>query len=275
MTNEINIQIINTCQLDCTWCGKHWVDDIEYRYMDTSTFKTIVDRCVEAGIDTFCLTPMHGEPTDDGMLQHKLLYLDNHPQVKHYFFATNMLRTSAIRRLEGLTKLRLEVSVYGDDKESYEKRTNRDLYQIFIELFKDFCLYKHSYDATIYLRYPEEPNTKMKALLALAKMNGIELSFDETHNYNWGGLIPEGSLEHEHPPSVKKGVCPTAASGCIFENGDVGLCYMNDINKSMIFGNIIEEPLQNILTSDKYIQVIDNMAKNVYSGICEKCNERF
>jgi len=243
--------------------------------MDNDTFKTIVDKCIDAGIDTFCLTPMHGEPSLDGSLQGKLLYLENHPKVKHYFFATNMLRTSTIRRLEDLTKLRLEVSVYGDCRESYLKRTNCDEFQIFFDLFKDFVSYEHSYDATIYLRYPEKPKPEMRALLKIAESNGIEVSYNETHNYNWGGLIPEGSLEHEHPPSQKKGVCPTAATGCIFEDGDVGLCYMNDIKKSMIFGNILEESLEDILTSDKYLQVIKDMTNNVYKGICEKCNERF
>ena len=275
MSKEINIQIINTCQLDCTWCGKHWHDKIDERYMDTATFKQVVDKCVDYGIDTFCLTPMHGELTNDCYLDEKIRYLESHSKIKHYFFATNLLNIDMIGRLYKSKKLHLEISLYGYDKESYLKYTNKDYFNHFTNSLVMFATRPKGYSVTIYVRFSEDIPDRMKTLLKIAEQNGMEISYNETHNYNWGGLIPEGSLEAEHPQRIKTGVCPTASTGCIFENGDVGLCYMNDIDRTFIFGNILEDSLSDIFQTDKYREVINNMSKNVYTGICEKCNERF
>lgn len=277
MSNEINIQIINTCRLNCTWCGKHWVGDIEPRYMDNQTFYKVVDRCLDSGIDTFCLTPMHGEVFNDMWFDKKLMYLENNEQVKHYFFATNLMGTAMgfPERIQGLKKLRMEISLYGQDRESYLRHTNFDGFGDFVTKFASFVTKPKTYDVTIYVRFPQPIVGLVGTLLKVAEHNDMEVSYNETHNYNWGGLIPEGSLEAEHPMCVKNGVCPTARTGCIFENGDVGLCYMNDIKRENIFGNILTEPLSDILSSDKYKRVIEDMTKNVYHGICEKCNERF
>lgn len=275
MSKEINIQIINTCQLDCIWCGKHWHDDIKKRYMGISLFKDIVNRCITYGIDTFCLTPMIGEITTDRYLIEKLNYLEDNPKVKHYFFATNLLNIKLIKRFRNFKKLHLEVSLYGDTKESYLKHTNKDYFDTFLNNFMEFISQDTSYSSTVYVRFPSKPNTKMRSLILLAKRKGVEVSYEETHNYNWGGLIPEGSLETEHPLRTKSGICPTASTGCIFENGDVGLCYMNDIDRTFIFGNIIDNSLSEIFNTDKYKGIITDMSNNVYSGICEKCNERF
>ena len=275
MSNEINIQIINTCQLDCVWCGKHWHDEISKRYMGFNLFRESVNKCIDYGIDTFCLTPMHGEITTDTFLIEKLLYLENNDQIVHYFFATNLLDMNIINQFYDFEKLHLEISLYGDTPESYLKHTNRDYFDMFMENLMSFVTQDHTFTSTIYVRFPYKPNSRMKTLLSLAKKRGIEVSYEETHNYNWGGLIPEGSLETEHPPRVKSGVCPTASTGCIYENGDVGLCYMNDIDRTFIFGNIKDETLGDIFQSDKYKDILENMSNNVYTGICENCNERF
>jgi hypothetical protein len=245
--------------------------------MDNDTFFRVVDRCLEAGIDTFCLTPMHGEVFNDMWFDKKCQYLENIPEVKHYFFATNFMGTAMgfPERLSGLTKLHMEVSLYGHDRTTYMQHTNRDLFNSFMTKFVAFAVKPKTYEVTIYKRYPEPIHGKFKQILQIAEHNGMKISENETHNYNWGGLIPTGTLEHEHPVREKKGICPTALSGCIFEDGEVGLCYMNDIHHKHTFGNILETPLVDIFNSDKYKRVIEDMTNNVYKGICEKCNEQF
>jgi hypothetical protein len=238
-------------------------------------FIEVINRCVEYGHTVFCLTPMYGELGLDKDLQAKLLYLETHPKVVDYFFGTNMLYKDMIESLDGLKKLTLEVSLYGDDADLYKKNTNRDLYDQFLKTFIPFISRPHSYGGKIYIRFSRKPNKKMMAMLNIAQHNGIGVTFDEIKNFNLGGKIPHGSLENEHPLIIKKGICPTAKMGCIFENGDVGLCYMNDTHKSVIFGNIFETELKDIFKCKEYIKIIEDMEKNIYSGICEKCNERF
>lgn len=271
---EINIQIINSCNLNCVWCGRKWYGGTpEYRYMNTQKFKRIVDRCLDCGITDFCLTPMMGEVFLDRDFYDKVWYLERNHRVRHFFFATNLLNAQT-GRLKGLTKMRLEVSVYGYDSKSYLKNTGYDGFDEFvnrlISLVKD-----KTFPITLYIRFPESLCKKFDVLLKFFETKGVEISYDETHNYNWGGLIPEGSLQAEHPMIEKVGVCPTAHTGCIFEDGQFGLCYMNDIERTMLFGNIFDKSLYGLKNNDKYKKVIENMTNNVYEGICERCNEKW
>jgi MoaA/NifB/PqqE/SkfB family radical SAM enzyme len=288
LDKEINIQIINKCQLKCKFCARSWLSDRDLfsiqkiPTMSTHTFALVVNECIKAGKTRFGLTPRMGDLFLDDDIMNKLRYLEHHVEVEYFFFATNLLNVSKEDMEELLTfkKLYLEISLYGYDEKSYKDTTNKDLYQVFIEnleLFKEVMGNVKYPNITLYVRWGREKpeNTLKTILLELEIINTCVISYDEINNFNFGGLIPEGSLENEHPIVEKKGICPTAYTGCILPNGDYNMCYMNDVYNQMTLGNIFHTPLTEILESEVRKVVIEEMKKDTYVGICVRCNEKW
>lgn len=285
--NEINLQIINKCQLKCVFCARSWIDltQIKVNIMSYNTFVKIVDECIKNNIGRFCLTPRIGEVFLDPTFEKKIKYLEDHKQVEYYFFATNLLVEKS-DFLINLKKAYIEISLYGYDNKSYLRTTNVDCYDKFIynlnALWINMKKSKKIFDNfKIFVRcnqvYEGLPKTNFiySILKKMQLVKSVEISESEILNYNFGGLIPSGSLNNEHPMIEKKGVCPTAKTGCIMPNGDYGLCYMNDVNDTMIMGNIFKEGLTNILSSQKRLKILKDMENNNYHGICKNCNEQF
>lgn len=290
MDKEINIQIIDKCQLNCKWCARSWVsedelEEIEKRYMDFSTFSRVVQRCTEHGIDEFCLTPKMGDLFLSSAIFDKLNRLETDDKVKRYFFSTNLLALALvdILKLLELKKLFLDVSIYGHDRESYIENTGKDKFNLFIEnmnfLFR-FGDYSKMLGMKFTIRFPkpldEFPNSRLKNLLRFFyKIYKYKIDESEMYNFNWGGLIPYGKLDTLYGPFKKKGRCPTAEVGCILHNGDFALCYMNDAFNTTVIDNIFEHTLEEIHNSEKYKRILSNQDKNIYTGICKNCDERW
>lgn len=294
MVKEINIQIINSCNFQCVFCARNWVDsrtliDIKKRYMETETFKKIIDICVDYNIDTFCLTPTMGEPLMDINLLQKLDYLEKNKKVKRYFFSTNfiILNENLIKKLLSYKKLGLQISVYGYDVKSFEKTTNAagvaftkfidNLKLLFVNLPKRNCTVE------LCIRFPFEwgvlEKTKIGKMLKIMRDTyGVKINEKEQLNFNLGGLIKYDLLKHDdldnmYGPHVKKGICPTAKMGCIYENGDMGLCYMNDIYREYNFGSIFKEGLDRLYEQISWVTL--GQEEGIYKKCCKECDERY
>lgn len=286
---EITIQIINDCQLKCKWCARYWVmqkklDEIETDYMKTETFKKVVDMCHEYGVTDYNLTPTMGELLLDPELYEKLDYLNRF--AKRFFFTTNLLalrNISPASKLLSYEKLDLGISVYGDNAETYLRNTNVSCFVWFLSnvklLFKHYGQEKRP-NLTFYIRFPKkfsdfQDGFLKNTLRILNKHYGAKIDETEMYNYNWGGLIPYGGLDTLKGRIRKVGICPTAASGCILHNGDFALCYMNDSYKTTVIDNVFKHTLEEIYNSEKYKGILELQSKNIYEGICKRCNERW
>lgn len=292
MVQEINIQLINRCQLKCKWCARSWLDEEtlekrESEYMDYDTFRMIVDKCLDYGITHFDLTPTMGDVLLDTSLFQKLNYLTMRTRCKKFFFTTNLIglpiTIPMVHKLLNYEKLHLGVSVYGHCSNTYFNNTNKDLYNCFVTklqtLFK--CYDKDGASLEFFIRYPIKfenmPEGILKNVLRLfnSRFYNAKINEHEQYNYNWGGLIPYGSFDTLLGPIQKHGVCPTARRGTILHNGDFALCYMNDAYKSTVIGNIFNESLEDIYNGEMYRKIIGDQAQNKYHGVCKVCNERW
>jgi uncharacterized Fe-S cluster-containing radical SAM superfamily protein len=290
MVREINIQIINRCQLKCKWCARSWLDkeilkQRESEYMTLIRFTDIVDICHDYGITHYDLTPMMGDLLLDTQLFQKLDYL-NSIDCKKFSFTTNLLALPKtmpiIKKLLSYTKLHLGVSIYGHDCKSYEENTGKDLFYEFStnmqSLFK--CYDKDGATLEFFMRYPmkykDYPDGVVKIVLDLFKrLYNVKINESEMYNLNWGGLIPYGKLDTLLGPIEKRGVCPTAGNGTILHNGDFALCYMNDAYRTTVIDNVFNHDLEQIYNSPKYKEIIFKQARSEYEGICKVCNERW
>ena len=87
MTKEINIQIINRCQLRCKFCARSWLPtnrilEIGSSVMSLDNFKRIIDKCVESGRTQICLTPRIGEVFLDPTFKEKVTYLEENLDIE-------------------------------------------------------------------------------------------------------------------------------------------------------------------------------------------------
>jgi hypothetical protein len=246
---EINIQIINRCNLLCSFCPRANITREQLREIEATgamslgLFKTIVDKCIQAGITRFCLTPRMGEVLLDPTLHEKLAYLEGLSNVKEYFFSTNLTLNASklIEYVNNSSKCTLEISYYGG-KEIFCKVTQGDekLYRHFVNnLSRISASLKHKQKITIFQRFlGEEKLPIIKMLIS----QGVIYNTKETRNYNIGGL-----LKNEVPlyTEIKRtGQCPTKLTGCILINGDFNLCYMNDVFNTMTQGSILNTDLR-------------------------------
>jgi len=279
MAREINIQVINTCNLNCKFCARNWVDpctliNIKKRYMYTEIFKKIVDKCVDYNIDTFCLTPTMGEPFMDTAFLQKLDYLEHNDKVKRYFFSTNfiLLNEQMIKQLLSYKKLGLQISVYGYDAESFERTTQMPGFKRFMENLEILFinLPKRKCTVELCIRFKNKPFTSL--LKIMRDTYGVKINDKEQLNFNLGGLISY-DLEDMHGPHKKEGICPTAEMGCIYENGDMGLCYMNDIYGEYNFGSIFVEGLDKLYEQISWVTL--GQSEGIYKKCCKDCDENW
>lgn len=287
MVREINIQVINSCTLNCKFCARSWVDPcslikIKKRYMDGGTFQKVIDKCVDYNIDTFCLTPTMGEPFMDTRFLQKLNYLEYNKKVKRYFFSTNfmILNEQMIKQLLSYKKLGLQISAYGYDEESFEKTTQMPGFIRFMENLKILFLNlpKRKSTVEVCIRLPfywshikNKPFSRM--LKIMRDTYGVKINDREQLNFNLGGLIDYNDIEDMHGPHKKKGICPTAKMGCIYENGDMGLCYMNDIYREYNFGNIFKEGLDKLYEQISWVTL--GQSEGIYKKCCTDCDENW
>jgi len=292
MVREINIQIINRCQLKCKWCARSWLDEEtlkkrENEYMTLMRFTDIVDICHDFGITHYDLTPMMGDLLLDTQLFQKLDYL-NSIDCKKFSFTTNLLALPKtvpfIKKLFSYEKLHLGISVYGHDCKSYKENTSKDFFNEFITNIQSLFRWYDSNGATIefFIRYPlkyeDYPEGIFKTAVRLLQRihkDKIKINEQEMRNVNWGGLIPYGKLNTLLGPIEKRGVCPTAGNGTILHNGDFALCYMNDAYRTTVIDNVFTHNLEQIYNSPKYKEIILKQARSEYEGICKICNERW
>ena len=279
LEKEININVIDICTLKCKFCMNH-LDRISKRFspaISTEHFINIVDYCINGGVTKFCLTPKRGELTLDSDYIAKLQYLEQHELVEEYFFTTNFTTdcSELLEFMKTSKKLGIGISVYGHNKESFNKltqdKTNRYWDKYITNIGKLIATLPELDKSKIklYKRYTADI---VDVGIRILENNGIKFDKTELENYNVGGLL-RPSTEFITAPHVKKhGICPSAVSGTI-NDGNYALCYVSDPKNTLIIGSIYEYTLTEL--RNMAIPILNDMACDIYSGVCKVCNEKF
>ena len=287
----INIQIMSSCQLKCTFCrgsiGKDDLNNLKQKPIPIETFKLIVDKCTDGGVVYFELTPAIGEPFLDNGLFEKLDYLESNDKVDIFLVTTNLLKITdeQMEKLLRYKKLLFAISIYGFDEKSYSKNTGRDLFPVFMKNIKR--LYSKLKDANGFhieiamragINYSDFPRDDLYYILRLISLfPGARIDNSEITNINRGGAIDHGSTFSERAKEdvTRSGVCPhgPGLGGGILPNGDLLFCPFNDIHRVGKMGNIFKQSLDEIYGGKKWQKLIEDHIKDNYIGICEDCNE--
>tara|TARA_R110002153_G_scaffold13431_2_gene49970 strand:+ start:3455 stop:4393 length:939 start_codon:yes stop_codon:yes gene_type:complete len=282
----INFQTIFVCNLNCYFCRgsiKNIDELTKTKTMSQNNFEIFINKATDYGINHIQITPAVGEPFLDKGIEDKILFLENNDKIKFYMVTTNLtqLTDKHINLIKKCKKLYLTVSVYGYDKESYIKNTNRDRYNKFIDRFKEIgdIFYNKQTESLLELNIRCEkkfdinfPKTKIYYIIhKLLQQENIKLNTNEVYNTNRADNLDN----FEYVERKKTGICPFGPGdgGGVLPNGDFLFCAFNDLEQKGKVGNLLTQTLEEIYNSPLWLEVVNSQKNNIYKGICAKCSE--
>ena len=282
----INFQTIFICNLNCYFCRGSIknIDELsKTQTMSQSNFELFVNKATDYGINHIQITPAVGEPFLDKNIKNKILFLENNDKIKYYMITTNLtqLKEKHLELIKKCKKLYLTVSIYGYDRESYIKNTNRDRYDKFVLMFDkigDIFLKKKTKSLLeLNIRCEKNfdenfPKTKMYYKIhRLLKNKNIAVNTAEVYNTNRADNLKD----FEYVERKKNGICPFGPGdgGGVLPNGDFLFCAFNDLEQKGKVGNLLTQTLEEIYNSPLWLEVVNNQKNNIYEGICAKCSE--
>lgn len=154
---KFGIWITQKCPMRCSFCPNSDDYFAKGTIMNLDVFRDKVSEVVSSGIASIDLTPIIGEVLTISNLNEYLDYLDSRDEVKEYTFITCLVCPKKhIDFLLNRPKLKLEISLYGTNKERFKQRTNKDAFSTFISNFKYLvCYFKNPNKITIINRTEE------------------------------------------------------------------------------------------------------------------------
>ena len=123
-----SFELTPLCNLDCKMCYVHLQDpSVRQRMLSGEQWLTIIRQAIDAGMMEALLTG--GEAMTHPAFWDIYMYLINHGIVTQVKTNGLLLNEVAVKRLKDYPPLRLDISLYGCDSESYLAVTGVDAYE--------------------------------------------------------------------------------------------------------------------------------------------------
>jgi len=133
-TREANIphhgsfELTPLCNLDCKMCYVHLQDpSVRHRMLSGEQWISLIQQAIDAGMMEALLTG--GEAMTHPAFWDIYMYLINHGIVTHVKTNGLLLNEEAIKRFQDYPPIKLDISLYGCDSESYVAVTGVDAYE--------------------------------------------------------------------------------------------------------------------------------------------------
>jgi MoaA/NifB/PqqE/SkfB family radical SAM enzyme len=291
--NRISIEVSSICNNKCIFCGY-----IKYQgkktVMSQELFEKAVNQAVELGYTYIILTPLTGEVFTDKGIMEKVAFLEAHHGVTKFSFTTNFILAKGEQIDALLTAKKIDaikISIYGHDKESFEKlaQTRRRYYDILIGNLEYLAkaMKKHPTGPRIslalrtYMDFDMNKCNSNLCTLIKQMMEMERVSYGRhVHYTNWAGAIsPEdvaGSdiILKDDKEAYKGGACSYLFAYLIGADGKVVCCACRDAYRDLTIGDLNEESLAHITSPDnpRYIRWIENQQNNIFEQPCKDCD---
>ena len=254
-------ETVNACNLSCIICA-YSVMERAKKLMDMATFKRVLDCYSEIGGGTLSLTPTVGDIFLDKRLIERLRLLEQYPDITLVSVTTNAVLANHFNDEELayiLKRLsRVDISVYGLDREEYQEMSRRDCFDEMVTSVKRI------------VRLIDDPDKLRMGFRLLKKRSdetinrwiidnfGIEILFGSCWEYmNWSILDTSKPLPHDAnwlPAKTNSGQCLIPAVALqVFSNGNVSFCHCDDFdnNEDLSLGNINQNNFIELYNSEK------------------------
>lgn len=291
---RIYIETSGVCNLMCRFCA-YSKKELAKVIMPLETFQGIVNQATDLGFSRFGLTPLTGEVFIDKTFLEKARFLDGHPGVESYHFYTNFVAPTeeAIRSLPDLKKLHfMHVSLYGHDRETFSALTQRPAsqYERLVSNLELLCrLYgpkapfelRMNWRTTPEFQEGDSASSRLKQVVdRIQEKNNIKSKAIRIYN-NWGGIISDddvaavGLKVNDGTYVYKKGPCALIFYRiCVLADGRVNACACRDVNGSLVIGNLNDQSLAHVLSSEnpEYVNLIEEQLRNEFREACRTCD---
>jgi MoaA/NifB/PqqE/SkfB family radical SAM enzyme len=285
----LNISVSTVCSLECRICAYRY-SKIPRQRMDNEFFYSVINRAIRFGYHAFNLTPIVGEVLMDPGFLDKLIFLDNHPGVKFFFFSSNLTHANDrfFSTVKALKKLRwFSVSLYGLNPEDYHKMTGAPQ-AIFASVVQNLerLLKTESFAgrSEVKVRGPGARAASLPArecveILNQLSQHGIQIRYG-VRIMNWGGIIKRSEiadLDLDYKSLERQRTLP-----CIFifhkpnilPDGTVNACSCGDAHAALSIGNLRQQHFSDIFSVSNrvYMQILQRQISEQFSVPCSICS---
>lgn len=282
---KIKINCSSGCQLNCKFCAKRKTD-IPSIEMCMGEFSEVVKKLTDFGIREYEISPVVGEAFMDRYINERIQLLNSYDVVERIKIFTNLLELGPIKPALDCPKVELNIYVYGDNPSRYRERAGLNLYYLFVKNFRSLMryVYKNRKRLTprivIHKRFSGgenvQPNFKdpndVYLWLFYAKLMKIKI-WNVEDDTNWGKVLTGDSPEPMKDEN-REGICRNALeNNCVFPGGDISMCGLFDINKTMAIGNIHKQSLKEIYSLDSlFMKWLKMQDEKQYFSKCLRCS---
>lgn len=276
--NQIRTLIIettNACNYHCTFCPREKMTR-QQGVMDFGLFKKIIDEAQHYNLREIDLNNF-GEPLLDKMLVERIKYIKSKLKNVTVSFNTNAsllngeLATNLIN--SGLDEIRL--SIYASNPENYRQMTKQGDFNDVRENIIKFAELKKKLG-----------KNKPVTCLGFLQSPDVKESFDEWKEL-WERHVDKilnsakphnlfgGRAYCKINKKIKRMTCGRVHQiANIWQNGDVSLCCI-DFDGKVVFGNINDKSLKDILESEAYQKMVKMHEGNFLNcplPLCDNCS---
>jgi MoaA/NifB/PqqE/SkfB family radical SAM enzyme len=268
-------ETVNICTNSCIICPYEKMTR-KKTTMSIELFEKVLHDYSAMGGGCLTLTPKSGEVFLDTLLEARLSLLDTYPRIQSLSVTTNAIPVerysdSSLRTILNYFD-KIQISIYGLDREEYSTMTRRDFYSRMIGNIQRILEILDGTRTEVLFGFRFLKNHSTKDVEDWIGMNfGMDIPYDHTYTYmDWNHVLDTTNIDlmdanwREKPDGDSHCLLPLLLS-IVYSNGDVSYCPCIDFDISSEFnlGNIRDTPLGEILNSEK--------SKGLWKKLPEKC----
>ena len=260
--NRLEIELVSDCNLKCTYCPRHYVNEL-IGYMNIDLFKKIIDEA-EKHPDTILVLHRRGESMMHPNFNYMLNYVAG--KFKEVQMATNCTFLNS-NKFEAIVNGLSFISFSIDSPDNFNNTRVPAKY--------------NSVEKKINL-FLEYNNGRVKTQVSMVKTaNTLESACDEFRSI-WGGKVDIVRIYEEHssdgdfgsllnPREIRKPCVMPIYEMLIYDNGLVARCNHDWDSDGM--GDVTKNSLSKIWMNSKYIDLREqHISQHLVDPVCSKCD---
>ena len=279
----------NFCNAKCGFCAYRKVGD-QFKNLDLGSYRKVIDQYAALGGKKISLTPTIGEVLLDPTIYEKIAYAKQ--KGMYVSIVSNGVLINNNDNYRKLLDADVDELIFsiGDIVPKYEaivfgipEAVSKNKMEGLLKMLAEMDRRKPDYKIRLAFRPMRRYDQIMGDLKKSEFWQYYEKGLFDTEflvGYdNWGGRIAQQELagiqKLKRPHQVKKYPCHNLYTLSILGSGDVRLCgcrVKNTIYDELVIGNINQTPLEEIMKSKKWTEIISEFGKGNLPEVCKGCS---
>ncbi len=263
--SRVEIELVSDCNLRCTYCPRHYVNDLN-GYIDFELFKKIIDE-IKVYPDTIIVLHRRGEsllhPKINEMLE---LVSGKFAQVQMATNATLLNKDKFTALVNGLSFISFSL----DSPENYNATRVPSKYEKVESKILDFLEFNNGRIKTqasmVKTSATSDKSCEQFKEIWADRVDRVRVYEEHSSNGNFGSLA--------HPRLDRQPCVMPFYEMLVYDNGNIGRCNHDwDSDDSNSMGNVRDKKLKDIWHGDKYSKLRkEHLSLLLKDPICKSCD---